>query len=63
MDGRSSFRVVGEQIDGSSDMSGDDFPDIEAEMASRKPVGASDVRSFNAKVEDTAWMGSWDSCK
>lgn len=54
MDGRSSFRVVGEQIDGSFDMSGETYL-LEAKWTS-KPVDASDLRSFNAKVEDKA---SW----
>ena len=54
MEGRSSFRVVGEQIDGSFDMSGETYL-LEAKWTS-KPVDASDLRSFNAKVEDKA---SW----
>jgi hypothetical protein len=54
MDGRASFRVVGEQIDGSFEMSGETYL-LEAKWTS-KPVDASDLRSFNAKVEDKA---SW----
>ena len=54
MDGRSSFRVVGEQIDGSFEMSGETYL-LEAKWTS-KPVDDSDLRSFNAKVEDKA---SW----
>tara|TARA_R110001583_G_scaffold155648_3_gene307296 strand:- start:739 stop:1620 length:882 start_codon:yes stop_codon:yes gene_type:complete len=54
MDGRASFRVVGEQIDGSFEMSGETYL-LEAKWTN-KPVDASDLRSFNAKVEDKA---SW----
>ena len=54
MDGRASFRVVGEQIDGSFEMSGETYL-LEAKWTS-KPVDVSDLRSFNAKVEDKA---SW----
>lgn len=54
MDGRASFRVVGEQIDGSFEMSGETYL-LEAKWTS-KPVDAADLRSFNAKVEDKA---SW----
>lgn len=54
MDGRASFRVVGEQIDGSFEMSGETYL-LEAKWTS-KPVDASDLRSFNGKVEDKA---SW----
>lgn len=54
MDGRASFRVVGEQIDGSFEMSGETYL-LEAKWTS-KPVDASDLRSLNAKVEDKA---SW----
>jgi hypothetical protein len=54
MDGRSSFRVVGEQLDGSFEMSGETYL-LEAKWTN-KPVDASDLRSFNAKVEDKA---SW----
>ena len=54
MDGRASFRVVGEQIDGSFEMFGETYL-LEAKWTS-KPVDAADLRSFNAKVEDKA---SW----
>lgn len=54
MNGRASFRVVGEQIDGSFEMFGETYL-LEAKWTS-KPVDASDLRSFNAKVEDKA---SW----
>ena len=54
LDGRSSFRVIGEQIDGSFEMSGETYL-LEAKWTS-KPVDAADLRSFNAKVEDKA---SW----
>lgn len=54
LDGRSSFRLVGEQIDGSFELSGETYL-LEAKWTS-KPVDAADLRSFNAKVEDKA---SW----
>lgn len=54
LDGRVSFRVAGEQIDGSFDMLGETYL-LEAKWTS-KPVDAADLRSFNAKVEDKA---SW----
>lgn len=54
LDGRSSFRLIGEQIDGSFEISGETYL-LEAKWTS-KPVDASDLRSFNAKVEDKA---SW----
>ncbi|WP_203219202.1 restriction endonuclease [Pseudoalteromonas sp. S16_S37] len=54
MDGRASFRIVGEQIDGSFEMYGETYL-LEAKWTS-KPVDAADLRSFNAKVEDKA---SW----
>ncbi|MEZ9417212.1 restriction endonuclease, partial [Vibrio sp. 10N.286.49.E1] len=54
LDGRSSFRLIGEQIDGSFEMSGETYL-LEAKWTS-KPVDAADLRSFNAKVEDKA---SW----
>ena len=54
MDGRASFRIVGEQIDGSFEMSGETYL-LEAKWVS-KPVNLADLRSFNAKVEDKA---SW----
>jgi hypothetical protein len=52
MDGRASFRVIGEQIDGSFEMTGETYL-LEAKWTS-KQVDASDLRSFNAKVEDKA---------
>lgn len=54
LSGRASFRVVGEQIDGSFEMNGETYL-LEAKWTSQK-VDASDLRSFNAKVEDKA---SW----
>ena len=54
MDGRASFRIVGEQIDGSFETSGETYL-LEAKWTS-KQVDAADLRSFNAKVEDKA---SW----
>ena len=54
MNGRSSFRVEGEQIDGSFEMSGQTYL-LEAKWISKR-VDAADLRSFNAKVEDKA---SW----
>lgn len=52
--GRASFRLVGEQIDGSFEMNGETYL-LEAKWTGLK-VGAADLRSFNAKVEDKA---SW----
>jgi hypothetical protein len=52
--GRSSFRLVGEQIDGSFEMNGETYL-LEAKWTNL-PVSAADLRSFNAKVEDKA---SW----
>lgn len=54
MNGKSSFRLKGEQIDGSFEMSGETYL-LEAKWVSN-PVGVADLRSFNAKVEDKA---SW----
>jgi restriction endonuclease Mrr len=54
LSGRASFRLVGEQIDGSFEMNGETYL-LEAKWTN-KQVGASDLRSFNAKVEDKA---SW----
>lgn len=50
--GRSSFRLVGEQIDGSFELSGETYL-LEAKWQA-SPIGAADLRSFNAKVEDQA---------
>lgn len=54
MDGRASFRVVGEQIDGSFEMFGETYL-LEAKWT-RKQVDAADLHSFNGKVKDKA---SW----
>jgi len=54
MAGRASFRLVGEQIDGSFEMMGETYL-LEAKWTN-KQVDAADLRSFNAKVEDKA---SW----
>lgn len=52
MSGRASFRVVGEQIDGSFEMEGETYL-LEAKWTNLQ-VGAADLRSFNAKVQDKA---------
>ena len=49
---RSSFRLVGEQIDGSFELTGETYL-LEAKWHGA-PIGAADLRSFNAKVEDKA---------
>jgi restriction endonuclease Mrr len=49
---RSSFRLVGEQIDGSFELSGETYL-LEAKWHVAR-IGVSDLRSFNAKVEDKA---------
>lgn len=49
---RASFRLLGEQIDGSFEMLGETYL-LEAKWTG-PPVGASDLRSFNGKVEDKA---------
>jgi len=49
---RASFRLVGEQIDGSFDLSAETYL-LEAKWTSSQ-TGASDLRSFNGKVEDKA---------
>lgn len=54
MAGRASFRLIGEQIDGSFELMGETYL-LEAKWVN-KPVDAADLRSFNAKVEDKA---SW----
>ena len=51
---RASFRLIGEQIDGSFEMNGETYL-LEAKWTNHQ-VDASDLRSFNAKVEDKA---SW----
>jgi hypothetical protein len=50
--GRSSFRLIGEQIDGSFELSGETYL-LEAKWKG-PAVGASDLRAFNGKVEDKA---------
>ena len=52
MSGRASFRLVGEQIDGSFEFAGDPYL-LEAKWTAAK-TGVADLRSFNAKVEDKA---------
>ncbi len=52
MSGRASFRLVGEQIDGSFEFAGDPYL-LEAKWTATK-IGVADLRSFNAKVEDKA---------
>ena len=54
MEGRASFRLVGEQMDGSFQLNGETYL-LEAKWQN-KPVDASALRSFNAKVEGKA---SW----
>ena len=49
---RASFRLVGEQIDGSFELSAETYL-LEAKWQNDK-VGSADLRSFNAKVEDKA---------
>lgn len=52
MSGRASFRLVGEQIDGSFELDGETYL-LEAKWTNL-PVNAADLRSFNAKVQDKA---------
>jgi len=49
---RASFRLVGEQIDGSFELSNETYL-LEAKWTNL-PVGAADLRAFNAKVEEKA---------
>jgi Restriction endonuclease len=49
---RASFRLVGEQIDGSFVLYGETYL-LEAKWVN-SPVGDADLRSFNSKVEDKA---------
>ncbi len=49
---RASFRLVGEQIDGSFELSGETYL-LEAKWQG-PPIGVADLRSFNGKVEDKA---------
>lgn len=50
--GRASFRLIGEQIDGSFELSGETYL-LEAKWTDAQ-VGASDLRAFNGKLEDKA---------
>jgi len=52
LNGRASFRLVGEQIDGSFELNGETYL-LEAKWTNQ-PIGSADLRSFNAKVEDKA---------
>lgn len=52
LDGKASFRLIGEQIDGSFELNGETYL-LEAKWTS-KPIGSADLRAFNAKVEDKA---------
>ena len=52
LEGRASFRLSGEQIDGSFELSGETYL-LEAKWQSG-PIGAADLRSFNGKVEEKA---------
>lgn len=52
MSGRASFRLLGEQIDGSFELDGEIYL-LEAKWTNL-PVNAADLRSFNAKVQDKA---------
>ncbi|MDT3279448.1 restriction endonuclease [Shewanella scandinavica] len=52
MSGRASFRLLGEQIDGSFEFDGETYL-LEAKWTNL-PVNAADLRSFNAKVQDKA---------
>ncbi len=54
LSGRASFRLTGEQIDGSFELSSETYL-LEAKWQN-KPIGAADLRSFNGKVEEKA---SW----
>jgi hypothetical protein len=54
LSGRSSFRLVGEQIDGSFELSGETYL-LEAKWKALL-TGVADLRAFNGKVEEkTAW--------
>lgn len=54
MEGKASYRIIGEQIDGSFQLASETYL-LEAKWQNNL-VDASDLRSFNAKVEDKA---SW----
>jgi hypothetical protein len=49
---RAAFRLTGEQIDGSFQLSGETYL-LEAKWTDLR-IGAADLRSFNAKLEDKA---------
>ena len=49
---RAAFRLIGEQIDGSFQISGETYL-LEAKWTDLR-IGAADLRSFNAKLEDKA---------
>ena len=49
---RAAFRLIGEQIDGSFQLSGETYL-LEAKWTDLR-IGAADLRSFNAKLEDKA---------
>ena len=49
---RAAFRLIGEQIDGSFQLSGETYL-LEAKWTDLR-MGAADLRSFNAKLEDKA---------
>ena len=50
--GRASFRLIGEQIDGSFELSGETYL-LEAKWTDAQ-VGAADLRAFNGKLEEKA---------
>lgn len=52
MSARASFRLIGEQIDGSFELDGETYL-LEVKWTNL-PVSAADLRSFNAKVQDKA---------
>jgi len=52
LSGRASFRIVGEQIDGSFELSAETYL-LEAKWVARQ-CGADELRSFNGKVEEKA---------
>ncbi len=49
---RASFRLVGEQIDGSFELTAETYL-LEAKWTS-PPIGVADLRAFNGKVEEKA---------
>lgn len=52
LSGRASFKLVGEQIDGSFELQGETYL-LEAKWTNPQ-TGSADLRSFNSKVEDKA---------